>query len=89
MEAAYCLLREAPTLVMVETCIREVMPDDDLVVRPGLHLGRDLGFDSLDKLDLCFHLERKLGLGRFADNSVWDNDPTVEELLSALTEATA
>ena len=88
MAAASCL-REAPTLAMVETCIREVMPDDEIILRPDRHLGRDLGFGSLDKLDLCFHLEKALGLGRFADNSVWDEDPTVGELLSALTEATA
>lgn len=91
MAGAARQLRLVPNFPLVVEAIRSVEPDNLAEVEIGeqSRIAQELGLCSLGRLDLCFTLEQQFGIsGRFADDPVWQGDPTVGEVLAAVTHAT-
>jgi acyl carrier protein len=75
-------------LTRLKDVMREYLPQDAEDITTGTHLVNDLGFDSLDRVELAIGLEDKFEIADIRDEDVtgWQ---TVGDILAYLETAKA
>jgi 1-acyl-sn-glycerol-3-phosphate acyltransferase len=84
-EARQCEITEAEVLAVVAGLARETHPDRTPLVQPGSSLERELGLDSLARVELMVRLERTFGVTLTEESMAGSETPA--DLLRALLDA--
>jgi acyl carrier protein len=79
-------LDDVATVSVIYDLIREMAPEPSARVEPDAYLVGELGYDSLDLLELIAAIEETLGLPPFVEGDLTDME-RISDLLRVVAEA--
>jgi len=85
---ANALQREKTIEERVVEIIAEQLGVSQRTVNRNLWLGKDLGADSLEVMELAIELEEEFDIDEFSDDIIFDNDLTVRAIIDEIIRLT-
>ncbi len=81
---ANALPREKTVEEKVIEIVAEQLGLNPMIIKKDFWIGRDLGADSLELMELAIELEEEFDIDCLSDDSIFDNDLTVQTIIDRI-----